>query len=230
MTGIPQYLFPSAFLSILNSQLPDGSWDAHLVTQSTLETPNNALPMLSNNSDSYLSTMAALYTSKNHIVSSCQIHPARLPGLPLHERITLVISSLQGMLCKWQIDCCNSVGFEILIPGLLDLLRLQGYNFDFPDREKLFKVRNSKMARLESSMSQGVTPIVVLHSLEAFHGQSIKSLGTSYVKEHLIHGSVMARPAATASCLMKSPIWDEEAETYIRLIIGRGREWDWRSA
>ena len=44
----------------------------------------------------------------------------------------------------------------------------------------------------------------------------------SKLKHHMVGGSMMASPAATASYLMKSQTWDDEAEAYLRLAIECG--------
>lgn len=222
VTGIPQYLFPSAFLFVLDAQLLNGSWNAHYhpdhATKSISASPNASSSL----SDSILSTMAALYTLNIHAVSPQQIRPARLPAPSLPIRIARAATSLESMLRAWRIDTCNAVGFEILTPALLDLLAAQGFNFDFPDRTTLLKTRAAKMQRIRPVMLYEIAPVALLHSLEAFHGWTSEDLDMSNVKHHMVRGSMMASPAATASYLMKSETWDDEAEAYLRLVIECG--------
>jgi len=187
IAGIPQYLFPSAFLFVLDAQLPNGSWDAH------------CCPEDAKRSDSILSTMAALYSLNLHAVSPHQIHLARLPAPSLRIRIARAAASLVSMLRIWRIDTCNAVGFEILTPALLDLLAAQGHTFDFPDRATLLKVRALKIQRVRPAMLYATAPVALLHSLEAFHGWTAEDFDVRNVKHHMVRGSMMASPAVTAS-------------------------------
>lgn len=67
-----------------------------------------------------------------------------------------------------------------------------------------------------------MAPVALLHSLEAFHGWTAEDFDVRKVKHHMVRGSMMASPAATASYLIKTPEWDDEAEAYLRLVIECG--------
>ena len=225
VAGVPQYLFPSAFQYVLDAQLlpGDGSWNAHYHPGGATESfvcKSSTTP--SDLSDSILSTMAALYTLIIHAISPQQIRPARIPAPSLPLRIARAVGSLQRMLHLWRVNTCNAVGFEILIPALLDLLTKQGYDFDFPDRAALLEIRAAKLDRVRPAMLYQMAPVALLHSLEAFHGWTPEELDVSKLEHHLVRGSMMASPAATASYLMKSQTWNDEAEAYLRLAIERG--------
>ena len=222
VAGLPQYLFPSAFLFVLDAQLLDGSWNAHYHPDHATESVSALANAPSNLSDSILSTMAALYTLNIHAISPLQIRPARIPAPSLPVRIDRAVASLESMLRMWRVDTCNAVGFEILTPALLDLLTAQGYDFNFPDRAALLKIRAAKMERVQPAMLYQVAPVALLHSLEAFHGWTPEELDVSKLKHHMVRGSMMASPAATASYLMGSQTWDDEAEAYLRLAIECG--------
>lgn len=222
VSGIPQYLFPSAFLFVLDSQLPDGSWNVCCCADHTNQSVSAASDASTNMSDSILSTMAALYMLSLHARSPHQIRPARLPAPTLEIRLTRAIASLENLLTVWRIDTCNAVGFEVLIPAMLDLLAGQGYHFEFPDRDPLFKIRAAKIRRISPEMLYKMAPSTLLHSLEAFHGWTDQEFDVRNVKHHLVRGSMMASPAATVSYLMKIPTWDDDAEAYLRLVIECG--------
>ena len=217
VAGVPQYLFPASFLCILDAQLQNGSWSAHFYPEGG--TPSSTP---SNLSDSVLSTMAALYTLNIHAVFPHQIDRARLPAPSLRTRIARAAASLESMLRIWRTDDCNAVGFEILAPALLDLLATQGHTFDFPDREKVLNIRAAKMQHVRPDMLYAIAPAALIHSLEAFHGWTSEDFDVRKVKHHMVRGSMMASPAATASYLMKTPEWDDEAEAYLRLAIECG--------
>ncbi|PSN61437.1 hypothetical protein BS50DRAFT_578453 [Corynespora cassiicola Philippines] len=233
VAGIPQYLFPLSFLAILNAQLPDGSWGGHFHRRRSSSSSSSSSSVTSSKGstwaskeasysfcDAILSTMASLYTLILHSKHSHQIPEIRLPAPSLDVRISNAVDSLKAMLPRWRIGECNAVGFEVLAPALLDLLSTQGYEFEFPDRVKLLKVRDAKLSRINLEHLHRAAPSALLHSLEAFHGTD--GLDMSKFKHHLVGGSMMASPAATASYLMKSNEWDDSAEAYLRLVVERG--------
>ena len=66
-------------------------------------------------------------------------------------------------------------------------------------------------------MLHSTSPFALLHSLEAFH--SHKHFSFDKIGHQKVHGSTMASPSATASYLIQSTKWDDEAEEYLRLVI-----------
>ncbi|KAF2018551.1 hypothetical protein BU24DRAFT_458311 [Aaosphaeria arxii CBS 175.79] len=226
VAGVPQYLFPASFIAILNAQLADGSWDGHFTTHAHQNPNSNSADLSSVSSstlaDKILSTMAAIYAMNLHHNEPLQISRTRLPGPRLHDRIAAATSSLDTMLTQWNVDTCNAVGFEVLCPAMLGLLSSQGYDFDFPSKKKLFQIRDIKLARISPKVIYKLAPSALLHSLEAFHGWNVEDFDVSKVKHHLVGGSMMGSPAATASYLMKSPEWDPEAEAYLRMVVECG--------
>ncbi|KAL8687225.1 MAG: hypothetical protein Q9218_006544 [Villophora microphyllina] len=222
VVGVPQYLFPSAFRFVLDAQLPDGSWNAHYDTEDANEYVLSPTKTAQNLSDSILSTMAALHTLNVHLASPYQIRPEQLPAPPLCNRISRAASRLRSMLDTWRISDCNAVGFEVLVPALLSTLDTQGFNFDFPDRARLLQIRAVKVDRVQPLLERKKVPMALLHSFEALHDWSTEAFDAKNMKHHLINGSLMASPAATASYLMRSPTWNDEAEAYLRLVTERG--------
>jgi hypothetical protein len=227
VVGVPQYLFPSSFIAVLQAQLPDGSWDGHFKIQQEPKVPSlteevSPEVVSSNLADRILSTMAALYAMNLHDFSPLQIPSKRLPQPNLRIRISTAVSSLKRMLALWRVDVCKAVGFEVLCPTLLGLLDSQGYSFDFPAKSTLLHIRAAKLARVSPKAIYKHAPSALIHSLEAFHDWSPDDFDVSKVKHHMIGGSMMASPAATASYLIKTPVWDEEAEAYLRVVIECG--------
>ncbi|ORY03146.1 hypothetical protein BCR34DRAFT_492590 [Clohesyomyces aquaticus] len=217
VNGNPQYLFPSSFMAILRAQSPDGHWEGHF----NAETANLGCspPSLT---DSILSTMASLYTLALHAKHPYQIRANSVVNPPLEQRIRQAVTKLTRILGNWRIESCNAVGFEVLAPGLLDLLSAEGFEFDFPSKTQLLKLRDAKLARLSPEMMYKLGPSALLHSLEAFHGWGPEKLDMEKIKHHMVGGSMMASPAATASYLMKTKEWDDAAEAYLRLAIQCG--------
>jgi hypothetical protein len=126
------------------------------------------------------------------------------------------------MLNRWRVESCNAVGFEILAPGMLDLLSVEEFEFSFHSKTQLLEVRDAKLARLSPEMMYKLGPSALLHSLEAFHGWDVERFDVNRVQHHMVGGSMMASPAATASYLMKAKKWDEAAESYLRMAIQCG--------
>lgn len=215
--GTTEYIFPSAFIAILQAQSEDGSWTGHFSTgdQRSSSTPS-AL------TDSILSTMASLYTMALHSKNPHQLPTDRLPLPPLEARIQRAIDGLETMLDKWNVAKCDAVGFEILAPGMLDLLSMEGIEINFQNKTQLLKLRDAKLDHLNPEHMYKLGPSALLHSLEAFHGWCTARFDVNKVKHHMVGGSMMASPSATASYLMKAREWDDAAEVYLRLVVQRG--------
>lgn len=225
VAGIPQYAFPSSFIAVLEAQLPDGSWDGHFKHQDsklTYDMNSTSVTGSAFLADRILSTMAALYALNLHASLPLQISPNRLPQPNLEIRILSAATCLKRMLTLWRVDTCKAVGFEILCPTLLGLLASQGHIFDFPAKSTLLKIRSAKLARVSLKDIYEHAPSALIHSLEAFHDRHPDEFDVTKVRHHMIGGSMMASPAATASYLIKAPSWDDEAEAYLRMVIECG--------
>jgi hypothetical protein len=70
------------------------------------------------------------------------------------------------MLPLWSVNSCNSVGLEVLAPAMLDLLSVEGYYFDFPDKAYLLKTRAARLSRMPLERIYLKAPSSLLHSLE----------------------------------------------------------------
>lgn len=206
VSGRSQWLFPSSVSYILNSQLSNGGWPAHPGEEG------------SDGVDGILSTMAALYCLTQHARSPLQLRHLHKGGLT--ERLNRGTARLGRMLEAWRVDRCKAVGFEVLIPSLLQLLSAEGIRFDFPGRTLLHQMRDKKLSKVRPEMLYGNAPVALLHSLEAFHG--CEDFLFEKVGHHKVGGSMMASPSATASYLMQCTNWDDEAEAYLRLVVSNG--------
>ena len=206
VSGRPQWLFPSSFSFVLAAQLPDGGWPAH---------PNEHDM---DEADGILSTLAALYCLSQHAKNPFQLMHMEAESLP--ERKRKAVTCLSSMLQKWRVGDCKAVGFEILAPSLLDLLEQEGLFFSFPEKEHLHKIRDQKLARIRPETLYDIGSSTLLHSLEAFHFR--KDFSFDRVAHQKVGGSIMASPSATASYLIRSTKWDDDAEAYLRLVISNG--------
>lgn len=200
-----QWLFPSSYTYILNSQLSNGGWPAHPNSNDADEV------------DGILSTMAAIFCLKQHLRNPLQL---RHEGDGLSTRISAGSARLVVLLNEWDVGKCNSVGYEVLVPSLLGLLEDEGLFIDFPDKEYLLEIRDKKLAKVRPEILYEGKHFALLHSLEAFHRWTEFDVGR--ISHHKIGGSIMASPSATASYMMRSSAWDDEAEAYLRLVLSNG--------
>ena len=206
VSGCPQWLFPSSFSFILNSQMPHGGWSAHPNVEDT------------DDIDGILSTMAAMFCLTQHVKNPLQLR--HLDGRGLSTRIDKAGIWLSALLKKWRVSDCKAVGFEVLVPSLLDLLQEEAIHFEFPDKGILMRIRDQKLAKVQLETLYSSTRSNILHSLEAFHGNSDFSFDR--ISHQKVGGSMMASPSATASYLIRTSRWDDEAEAYLRLVISNG--------
>lgn len=197
--GQHQWCFPLSFQYLLDNQLPNGGWISY-----------------ASEIDGILNTMAALLCLSKHADSPGQ--PGAKSAEAFALRIARATSHLQAQLEHWDVAATKHVGFEILVPTLLDLLEKEGFSFDFPGRPLLMSVRRKKMAKFNPAFLYGNERITALHSLEAFIGM----IDFDRVGHHQVFGSMMASPSSTAAYLMHRSTWDEKAEDYLRHVIVAG--------
>ncbi|KAL4757460.1 terpene synthase family protein [Aspergillus foveolatus] len=193
------WAFPAAFQALLQHQLPCGSWGG---TNSNL--------------DSIASTLTALL--------ALQKHARELSATESQSELTSRILKARGWL-DTALVCLNdllatstlTVGLELRLPTLLDLLEAEGHIFDF-ERTHLTKLKSKKLSKINLDTIFNGPQSSLLHSLEAMVGKiDFRALG-----HHKVLGSMLASPSATAAYLMYNPVWDDEAEEYIQHAISNG--------
>lgn len=197
-----EFLFPECFQSLLESQLPDGSWQRY-----------------ASDVDGILNTSAALLAFKKHM------RVRDLQSDDLASRCSKAEKSLQAILGKWDVGSTDHVGFEILVPGLLRLLEAERIFFEFPGRKLLMDLNAAKLARFNINILYKPIPITLVHSLEAFVG----TLNFDKVLHHKVNGAMMGSPSSTAAYLMNCSVWDDEAEMYLRTVLNSTQGTDGRS-
>ncbi|KAI0837753.1 hypothetical protein F5Y06DRAFT_270158 [Hypoxylon sp. FL0890] len=184
------WLFPSSFEFLLRKQMPTGGWRS-----GDAET------------DEALDTAAALY-------ALCR-HRGKTPSDDLENRIKSASQFLSKRLQSLSFTGPLPVGFELLLPALLDLLRKEGVCIEFEAGEELLKITRQKLARIDIESLYIGKRSTILHSLEAFIGKvDFDRLG-----QHKVFGSMMASPSSTAAYLMNVSTWDDEAEEYLRHVV-----------
>lgn len=190
-------LFPECFQYVLERQLPSGGWESY----------DAAI-------DGIINTLGGLLALKKNSYVPFRSIAQR----DIDMRVESAARFLQEQLREWDVASTDRVGFEIVIPGMLELLKLEGIHFDFPGRPLLMALNQQKISQIPPSIWSKNLQTSLLHSLEAFVGK----VDFSTVRQLLVYGAMGTSPAATAAYLIYSPAWDEDAETYLRnLVISR---------
>lgn len=191
--GQQTWLFPSSFYCICDAQAASGGWEGGYAV------------------DEIMNTLACLLSLKRHHKAS----PNEVSGLAY--RIETAIQFLTERLSGWDISSTERVAFEILVPSMLDLLVVEGVHLNFPQLDKLRKLEQIKLSKLNLSYLYKY-PSTILHSLESLIGVA----DFDKISHHLQDGSMMASPASTAAYLMNASRWDENAEQYLRDALQNG--------
>ena len=133
-------------------------------------------------------------------------------------RISKSVDWLRKALRDWDVQASEHVGFELLVPSLLDLLHQKDLDFEFPGTEALVTLNQNKLARFDVKALYGPGRTTLVHSLEVFIG----TLDFDMLGHHKMNGSMMASPASTAAYLMHISSWDDEAEDYLKEVFYKG--------
>ena len=170
-----QYLFPGCFEYVLSQQQDDGCWPGYASSIDGIT--NTAAGLL------------ALLARKSHV--SKLEHDGNLS-----QRITQAISGLNGLLQKWDVSKGDQVGFEIIIPSLLEQIGKFDIKFEFPGQSQLEKLNMQKLGKFRPEFLYTTHQTTILHSLEALVGLvDFDRISHHCTAEYGILGS----PAATAA-------------------------------
>lgn len=199
----PEWLFPQCFEHLLQTQEPSGGWPVH-----------------ASEMDGILATMAALVALREHQAQP-QFHDSCTPAIPLEERIRRAEECLTMMLREWDVASAVHVGFEMLVPALLETLEKDpgSARFDFPGRQALMSMNQRKLRKLRPEVAYSPKTTTLLHSLEALVGK----VDFDRLSHHLdARGSMVGSPASTAAYLMHCSTWDAAAEEYLKGVVASG--------
>ncbi|OJK02338.1 hypothetical protein ASPACDRAFT_1886662 [Aspergillus aculeatus ATCC 16872] len=203
-----QWLFPECFQAVLDSQSTDGGFGSSRASRV----------------DEVMNAMAAVLALSKHAHNPTVTPSSSCSPSDLQERIDRGIRYLHSALSTWDNEAVlatDHVGFEILIPCLLDLLKAEGgidLRASFPGHAALMQLNARKMARFHPSMLYSTRKTTLLHSLEAFIGR----IDFDAVAHHLTHGAMLNSPSSTAAYLMHATRWDARAEAYLRFVVEQG--------
>lgn len=192
------WLFPESFQYILDNQAKNGAWSDDTGIQI----------------DGVLNTMAGLLALKRHQAEPLQI---AVDHQDLHRRIDLAVSALRLRLDAWDVSTTNHVGFELVVPSMLELLEREDPSllFDFEGKKELMAIYHAKMARFKPEMLYDGKIISLTHSLDGLTGK----IDFDKVGRFKVMGSMFASGASTAAYLINTSTWDDEAEDYLRHAI-----------
>ena len=165
--GHRHWLFPESFQLVLDSQLPGGGWEQY-----------------ASDPDGILNTMAALLAFIQHRKGSYYRGCCPLPR-DIDSRIFRGISWLEDQLQRWNVAASDHVGFEILVPALLDLFRQEEIQFHFPGSDLLAAFESKKIGKFSAEILYGQQQTTLLHSLEAFAGK----IDFDRASHHMVNGS-----------------------------------------
>jgi halimadienyl-diphosphate synthase len=186
-----QLAFPEAFDWLLFHQASDGSWSGP-------------------GSYALLPTMAGL-------LALVAAPPAYQTEATL-QAAARARAYLEEQLRGWSVASHESVGFEVLAPGLLTRLEQQGgVKFEFSGKAELMALYHQKLALAGPELIyRGQSNLI--HSLEAFGA----SLDWDKIKTlQAANGSYGCSPAATAAVLIYNPRWDQAATDWLTGLVQR---------
>ena len=200
--GYSRWVFPESFHYIIVSQIPGGGWISY-----------------ASEIDGILNTLAALLCLCSHAENPYQLeamHPEDMAA-----RMENATASLRTQLEQWAVKTTDHVGFEILVPAILELLEKYGVTFRFPGRDLLFSLRDRKLSKFQPRMlyDESMVMAAAIHSLEGFIGK----IDFNELKNRKVFGSMMASPSSTVAYLLNSTVWDDEAEAYLRKVLEHGQ-------
>ncbi|KAF9886600.1 hypothetical protein FE257_011240 [Aspergillus nanangensis] len=196
--GVCQWLFPSSFNCLLETQSPDGGWGGD-----------------ASDIDPILNTMAALLSLKKHQTSH-EYSSGVISSL--QSRVNHATAFLNAKLQSWDVGLTDQVGFELPIPTHLRLLEQEGISFTFPGWSKLQQLNQKKLGKARVEILYEKRQTTMTHSLEAFVGK----VDFTRLKHLRTLGSMMASPSSTAAYLIYGNEWDNEAEMFIRSVLEFG--------
>ncbi|MCJ1439450.1 hypothetical protein MMC27_008844 [Xylographa pallens] len=211
-------IYDTAWLAMIYKEERDSGWLFPECFQYLLETQNNdgGWPAYASEMDGILNTMAAIVALRSHKRKLKLCAPAYND---ISQRISKAEIHLRPILRDWDPSSAIHVGFEILVPTLLELLEKDSELFEFSGRQTLMTLNQSKLSRCSLEILYGKRKTTLIHSLEAFVGK----IDFDRVAHHLDErGSMMASPSATAAYLIHSSNWSKSAEKYLLNVVALG--------
>ncbi|KAF2437708.1 Ent-kaurene synthase [Karstenula rhodostoma CBS 690.94] len=163
--------------------------------------------------DIILNSLAALLA----LVTQQRSTSPQSPGSSsLHARIERGQLAVQAVLQNWAVQDSVHVGFEILVPSLLNQLSACGIVFDFPGHSTLMQLHKKKLQKFKPASVYSTQSTTLLHSIEALVGLIDFDRVSHHCKEDT---GIFGSPSATAAYLIHSTTWDQNAESYLSKVV-----------
>ncbi|PWY96735.1 Ent-kaurene synthase [Aspergillus sclerotioniger CBS 115572] len=197
-----QWLFPSSFNHLLETQTPEGGWESN--SESDI--------------DQILNTMAALLSLVKHRSNPTYGVIAEKHTHDPDECIARATDFLRTKLQVLNVAATDRVGLELLIPAHQRYLANEGIVFDFPGQKYLSRLNSAKLRRFSPELLYGGVATTLTHSLEAFIGL----IDFDRLRHRLDFGSMLASPSSTSAYLIHAAHWDDDAEAYVRAAVELG--------
>lgn len=186
---------PESLGFILDHQLSGGGWASYATK-----------------ADGILNSLAALLALIKHRNATPVNHS-------LQTAIQRAFACLNVTLQTLDLDGSLPVGFEILVPAMLQMLEIQGgVQFSSPAQSRFLAIGATKMSYFQPDLLYDSKESTLFHSLEAL----ISKIKFDHLRHRKVFGSMMASPASTAAYLMNVTSWDEEAELYLLKVVVEG--------
>ncbi|KAF2228427.1 hypothetical protein EV356DRAFT_562567 [Viridothelium virens] len=163
--GRKQWLFPEAFEFLLEKQSTNGTWQAGAT-----------------HIDNIVNTASGLLALLKHHQHK-QFENGRV-CFDIEKRIHEAKKALGELFKEWNVAKTEQVGFELIVPTLLSMLKEHDVIFSLPGLEYLETEKARKLAKLNINTIYSSTKNTLLHSLEAFGG----SLDFDRISHHLANG------------------------------------------
>lgn len=194
--GQSQYLFPECFDYLLAAQQESGVWGSNRAQV-----------------DVILNSLAALLALATRQRSTL---PLASESNSILARIERGQAAVQAVLQKWAVQDSVHVGFEILVPSLLNQLSTRDITFDFPGYSTLMQLNKKKLEKFKPATVYSNQSTTLLHSLEALVGL----IDFDHVGHHCKEDTgIFGSPSATAAYLIYSTTWDRKAESYLITVV-----------
>jgi halimadienyl-diphosphate synthase len=124
---------------------------------------------------------------------------------------------LTESLPRWNVARHESIGFELVVPGLLRELQALGVELPFPARQALMAVHDEKLALFDPSRLYERSSSMAF-SLEGF---GARLDWTRLRRQQHPNGNYGCSPASTAAALIFGP-WDAAAARWLSYLYERG--------
>jgi hypothetical protein len=148
-----ELLFPDYFTYLIQEQKEEGTWDCY---ESRTDEILNSLAAL----------LAILKYSQRDICSPTE-------RVLLEPRISKAKLAISRLLAGWDVSSTCHVGYEVLVPSLLEQLSSYSADFgEFPGRSLLYRLNARKMEKFPLNALYTKDQNTLLHSLEAFVGKN----------------------------------------------------------